>query len=327
MFLLHHDDDAVNRWQAGQSLMLEKMLKAISTNTDIELEHDLIEAWAALLKDPDIDPALSALILTLPTQGYLTDQVARTGIRVDPDKVQRIYTRTRTRLAQKLVRPLKDCYTRCREQGSYELTPHAIGQRRLKNVVLEYLALLDDPEAQEWIWGQFTCATNMTDVSAALAVLAHEDSERRTRALEDFYTRWRDDSLVVDKWLALQARADRDDCLEQVKNLMEQEYFSLKNPNRVRALIGTFTQANPAHFHSIDGSGYVFLRQVIEELDKLNPQISANLVTPLLRWSIYDQRRSALMRAELEHLGENPDISTDLYEMVTRGLNQNENNG
>jgi aminopeptidase N len=322
LFLLRHDDDAVNRWQAGQTLMLEKILTSIGTNCDIEPEPELIETWGTLLEDPDADPALSALILTLPPQGYISDQLARIGVKIDPDKVQRVFTRIRTLLAQKLARPLKECYLRCRDQDGYELTPEAIGQRRLKNVALEYLALLDDSEAQAWIWEQFTRATNMTDVSAALALLAHEDSTRRIRALEDFYTRWHNNSLVVDKWLAIQARADRKDCLQQVKNLMEQKCFNLKNPNRVRALIGTFTQANPAHFHAIDGSGYTFLRRQIEKLDRFNPQIAARLVTPLLRWPLYAEKRSTLMRTQLELLENMPDISADLFEMVKQGLNQ-----
>jgi aminopeptidase N len=127
---------------------------------------------------------------------------------------------------------------------------------------------------------------------------------------------------VVDKWLAIQARADRKDCLQQVKNLMEQKCFNLKNPNRVRALIGTFTQANPAHFHAIDGSGYTFLRRQIEKLDRFNPQIAARLVTPLLRWPLYAEKRSTLMRTQLELLESMPDISADLFEMVKQGLNQ-----
>jgi len=322
LFLLRHDDDAVNRWYAGQTLMLDKMLDAIVSNAPIELEKELLEAWSAILHDTSNDPALSALILTLPTEGFLAENLVSRGKAVNPETVHRVHIRTKKRLAQSLIQDFKECYRRNRDDGAYQLSPKAIGQRSLKNVALSYLAALEDIEAQEWVWHQYANANNMTDISAALALLTHEKSARRTRALKEFYARWRDDTLVVDKWLALQARADRDDCLDEVKYLMEQECFSLKNPNRVRALIGTFTRANPVHFHAPDGSGYSFLRQQIEAIDQFNPQISAGLVVPLLRWPIYAQHRSALMRAELEYLGKNARISADLYEMVTRGLSQ-----
>ncbi|MFN2257351.1 MAG: DUF3458 domain-containing protein, partial [Desulfuromonadaceae bacterium] len=326
-FLLRYDDDAVNRWQAAQTLMLEKMLDAITADSAVELEEELLEAWRTLIQDSNTDPALRALILTLPAEGYLAEHLSHRGEKVDPDIVHRVHSNTQKLLAQNLMQEFKGCYSRCLDNGTYQLTPTAIGLRSLKNVALSYLATLDDAEAQKWVWHQYANATNMTDLSAALALLAHENSVRRTRALEEFYTRWHEDSLVVDKWLALQARADRQDCLEQVKGLMEQECFSLKNPNRVRALIGTFTHANMVHFHAIDGSGYTFLRHQIESLDQFNPQIAAHLVTPLLRWPMYEPQRSALMRSELEQLEQNLDISTDLHEMVSRGLKQNAING
>lgn len=323
LFLLRYDDDAVNRWHAGQTLMLDKMLDSIVSDASVELEEELLEAWNAILQDPGNDPALSALILTLPTEGFLAENLASREETVNPDIVHRVHSETKKRLAQNLIQEFKECYRCNRDDGAYQLTPEAIGRRSLKNVALGYLATLEDTEAQEWIWHQYANANNMTDISAALALLTHEKSTRRTRALEEFYARWRDDTLVVDKWLALQARADRNDCLDEVKYLMGQECFSLKNPNRVRALIGTFTQANPAHFHAIDGSGYTFLRQQIEKLDKSNPQIAARLVTPLLRWPVYEEQRSTLMHTQLELLESMPDISADLFEMVKQGLNQN----
>ncbi|MGM0416119.1 MAG: aminopeptidase N [Thermodesulfobacteriota bacterium] len=327
IFLLHYDDDAVNRWHAAQTLLVEKIVGAIVSDSTVEFENELIEAWRAVLQDHSSDPALRALILTLPTQGHLAEHLVQRGEKVDPDAVHRAHSDTKKLLAQSLTHEFKDCYRRCLDNGTYQLTQAAMGQRSLKNVALSYLAILEDAEAQEWLWQQYVNASNMTDLSAALALLAHEDSPRRNQALEEFYTRWCEDSLVVDKWLALQARANRKDCLEQVKELMEQKCFSLKNPNRVRALLGTFTQANMVHFHAADGSGYIFLREQIEALDQFNPQISASLVTPLLRWPIYEPERSAMMRAELDHLGRNPHISADLYEMVTHGLNQNAING
>jgi len=323
IFILRYDDDAVSRWHAAQSLMLDKMLDAIIANTAVVLENELLEAWRAVLQDNSSDPALRALILTLPTQGYLAEHLAHREEKVDPDIVHRVHTDTRRILAQNLIETLKDCYALCLDNGTYQLTPAAIGQRSLKNVALSYLATLEDAEAQDLVWQQYLHATNMTDLNTALSLLAHKSSPRHIQALEEFYTRWCEDSLVVDKWLALQARADREDCLEQIKQLMQHECFSLKNPNRVRALIGTFTQSNMVHFHAADGSGYIFLRQQIEALDRFNPQIGARLATPLLRWPMYEPQRSAMMRTELERLGDNPHISADLYEMVSQGLNQN----
>ena len=317
-FQMRYDDDPVNRWHAARTLLLNHITATVSCGSRGELEDDLLQAWRTSLQQSDADPALAALIMAMPSEGYIAEQMES----VDPDAIHRVCTATRRSLATALCDAFKACYRRCHDNGPYQLTPEAIGRRSLKNLCLFYLVSLEDREAQEWLWAQYRTGTNMTDVSAALGLLANEDSARREQALQEFYTRWQDDPLVVDKWFALQARADRSDCLEQIKLLMQQECFNLRNPNRVRALIGTFSQANPAHFHAADGSGYSFLRTHIEALDAFNPQIAARLVTPLLRWPRYEEKRGQLMHEALKQLGENKQISADLYEMVSKGLQQ-----
>jgi aminopeptidase N len=179
---------------------------------------------------------------------------------------------------------------------------------------------LDDPNWRARGLAQFHTADNMTDQLGALAALANDDSPARDEALAAFYARWRHEALVVDKWLSVQAASRRPNTLEVVERLMTHEAFNLRNPNKVRALIGVFAQANPVHFHAADYRGYTFLADRILELNSFNPQIAARLIAAFTRWRQYDPARQQGMRNQLERILAAPDLSPDVYEIATKSL-------
>jgi aminopeptidase N len=162
----------------------------------------------------------------------------------------------------------------------------------------------------------------MTDVSAALHCLANSEAPEREEALEAFYRKWQHDPLVMDKWFTLQATSKRPDTLEQVKRLMDHPAFNIKNPNKVRALIGAFCHGNPARFHDRSGAGYVFHGDQVLALDSLNPQVAARLLGAATRWRKYDEERQKMMRAQLERIVAAPGISRDVYEIASKSLAQ-----
>jgi len=167
---------------------------------------------------------------------------------------------------------------------------------------------------------QFQEADNMTDELQALSCFTHHDSPLRETVLSQFYDKWENEELVVDKWFSLQAMSERKSTLSDVKKLMQHPAFDIKNPNKVRALIGTFCQGNPNSFHQKDGSGYQFLTEQVLKLDKINPQIAARLLTPFTRWRRYDQHRKDLMKTQLQSLHGHKDLSNDVFEIVEKSL-------
>jgi aminopeptidase N len=185
---------------------------------------------------------------------------------------------------------------------------------------LAYLMTLDDPDLQQLCIEQYQQSNNMTDVMAALSLLADVVGAAREEALADCYTRWQHDPQVVEKWLAIQAGSSLPDTLPRVQGLMQHAAFSLHNPNKVRSLIGRFCSGNPLRFHAADGSGYRFLGDRVLELDVLNPSIAARLAQTLSRWRRYDAERQVLMREQLERIVSKDGLSKDVYEIASRSL-------
>jgi aminopeptidase N len=215
-------------------------------------------------------------------------------------------------------------YQRIKDQsannGTYSITPDAIGFRSLKNMSLAYLMSLDPlpQEIQDLCYKQYKQAANMTDTIAALSNLVNMDNEIKEDALGDFYKKWVDDPLVLDKWFILQAMSNLDNTLDSVKQLTKNRSFSIKNPNKVRSLIGAFCSGNHVRFHDRSGAGYRFLAGKIEELNSINPQIAARLVSPLTSWKRYDSERQKLMQQELDRILSIKDLSSDVYEVVSK---------
>jgi aminopeptidase N len=253
----------------------------------------------------------------LPSEAYLAEQ----SDAIDPEAIHNAREFLRHALAQELRPILLESYHAHRD-ADYRVSPEAIGRRRLKNVCLGYLMALHDEVIQALCMTQYREADNMTDAMAALAALAQVDIPGRIEALAHFHGRWRDDPLVMDKWLALQATSSLPGTLEEVKRLTRHPAFNLRNPNKVRALIGAFASGNPVRFHDPSGAGYLFLADRVLELDPLNPQVAARLLTPLTQWRRYEPGRRALMAGELKRVLATPQLSKDVYEIASKALGE-----
>lgn len=204
--------------------------------------------------------------------------------------------------------------------GPYSPDAASVGKRSLRNLCLGYLMELADADARGLCVRQFERADNMTDALAALAALANADVPEREAALAAFYDKWKHEALVVDKWLRVQSTAQRPDALARVQALLRHEAFSLRNPNKVYALIGGFGYANPVRFHAADGSGYAFMAERVAELNALNPQVAARMARTFDRWKKFDAGRQAHARAALERIRDVSELSRDVAEIVTKAL-------
>jgi len=319
-FLLAHDNDDFNRWDAGQKLQLRTLLSMV-----VDLQEGraplvspvLLEAVGHLLENHrSSDPAWLAEALTLPDEGYLGEQMAV----IDVDAIHAARTQLRTRLATEFESGWEAIYHHYAGDGAYRFDAADMGRRRLKNLALSYLVAGDAERYADMAEQQFLRADNMTDSIAVLQALRDTEVPARERVLTAFHGRWRDDPLVLDKWFSIQATAARPGVLEEVKKLMAHPGFSLKNPNRVRALIGAWMQANPVGFHRADGAGYALAADIVLQLDGINPQIAARLAKVFSRWRRYDSRRQSLMREALTRIAEREGLSADVFEVVSNSL-------
>jgi aminopeptidase N len=211
-------------------------------------------------------------------------------------------------------------YAQLSPDGKHELTPAAMGRRSLRNVCLRYLTAAGDFKDGTLAREQFDKASNMTEMIAALAALVNVDSDARTAALAQFYQRFQDEALVVDKWFAVQAMSQRRSTLDEVIALMKHPAFQLDNPNRARSLIDSFASGNPVRFHDESGRGYAFLRERVLEIDRFNGQVSARMVGPLTRFQRYEPKRRAMMIGELSRILEQSALSSDLAEQVGKAV-------
>jgi aminopeptidase N len=256
-----------------------------------------------------------AEVLNLPGISYLGDFMET----VDIDALYLARQHLRQVIGHELDAELRDTYERMSDDRSYRPTPEDIGRRSLKNRALAYLMASGDAQAARLCEAQYQAQHNMTDVMAALALLTDSELPARDHALVDFERRWRGDPLVMDKWFAVQALSTRTDTLAQVRQLMAHPAFSMHNPNKVRALVGSFANANPVRFHAADGSGYTFLQEQVLALDPANPQIAARLLRAVSRWQRYDEGRQEKMRVVLEGVAA-AKVSKDVYEIAVKSL-------
>jgi aminopeptidase N len=248
----------------------------------------------------------------LPAESFVGEQMAV----IDVDGIHAAREFLRQALGATLHREWRTTYERY-QTAEYSIEAEAIGARALKNLALAY-RVAGGSGAGACV-EQFARATNMTDQIAALALLAESDLPERADALATFYDRWQDDALVVDKWFALQAQTQRADSLDQVTALLGHEAFTLKNPNRARALIGGFA-TNPTGFHRADGAGYAFVADQLLALEKRNPSVAARMTTIFGRWRRYDRNRQDLMKTQLERILATPNLSRDTFEIASKSL-------
>jgi aminopeptidase N len=321
--LMAYDTDPFNRWDAGQRLATDLILQgieALKAGREPAVPESFIRAMARQLQGDDghgpRDPAFAAEALSLPEESFIAERMAV----VDPDAIHGVRIRLARTLAVRLHGEFMHTYRAQTVPGPYRPDPACAGRRALRNLCLAYLAETEDPEALRLAFVQFETADNMTDALAALSILAHFDCPEREQALEAFYARWKDEPLVVDKWLRVQAVSRLPGTLENVKRLTEHPAFSLRNPNKVYALIGAFCLGNHVRFHGADGGGYRFLADQVIVLDKLNPQVAARLARAFDRWQKFDEGRKAHARAALERIRETTDLSKDVAEIVTKAL-------
>jgi aminopeptidase N len=318
MFLMASDSDGFNRWDAAQTLAQKILLQRVS-DPGAATPEGFVEAFRRALNDPASDKALLAEILTLPTESYLGDQMEQ----VDVEGIHRARESLKLELATALREDFQVLYEASRDDGEYRINAAAIGRRSLKNLCLGYLMQIDDDQTRQLCTEQYTQGQNMTDVMAALSLLAHSEADQRQEALQDFHDRWRDDPLVLDKWFSVQAMSKREDTLQQVIALLDHPAFSIRNPNKARALVGAFCSANPHRFHAADGSGYAFLADRVLELNELNPQVAARLLRIMSRWQRYDSGRQGMIRSQLQRILSEASLSKDVYEVAAKSLGEN----
>jgi len=318
-FLMAHDTDEFARWEAAQTYATALLLEMVEDHqAGLLLRKDIafIKALALTLNDANLDHDYIALCLQLPTANYLADQMEV----VDVEAIHHARETLRRFIAHDLKDDLMTVFRGNKNEAPYSPDAKSSGQRALKNICLSYLSELNDPACLALITAQYHNANNMTERMAALGILSDKDCEQRTEILEDFYTRFKNDALVVDKWLAVQAMSSLPSTLDTVIKLMDHEAFSLKNPNKVRSLIAVFAHANAINFHKRDGTGYVFHTDRILELDKINPQIAARMIAPLGKWRRFDEARQSLIKAQLQRIVDTKGLSNDTFEMASKSL-------
>jgi aminopeptidase N len=316
--LLSFDSDPFNRWDAGQRLALKLLLQGI---TDYQIEgavrfpDSLADAFGRLLADGLNDPAFAAEALALPGEVHIAEQLEV----IDPAAVHHARLAMRRFLAERLKTALQKTYDDCAVVGSYSPDAKSAGRRALRNLCLAYLMELDDAGTRRLCVRQLEQAGNMTDASAALTALANCDCPERKPALEQFYTKWRDEPLVVDKWFGVEATSRLPGTVARVKELSSHPAFTHKNPNKVYALLGSFG-TNHFNFNAGDGSGYALMSEQILVLDPVNPQIAARMARNFERWKRFEPKRRALMKAALEQVAAVQGLSRETAEVVTKAL-------
>jgi len=321
-FLVANDSDEFNRWNCAQQLGLNIMLALITDfqqHKTLSLDAFFISTFKQVLTDASLDKALAARILSLPSEDYLGQSMTL----IDVDAIYHVREFCKQTLAFELMDDFVSVYKAC-EDSEYSLTPDAMGQRSLKNICLAYMMSSQTDTAKkiatELAQHQYDNANNMTDQVSALRCLVHYTQDEGRQVLERFYQQWSDDALVIDKWFIVQATVTGASAFQSVQNLLSHEAFDLSVPNRVRSLVGSFTQANAVEFHNLSGQGYQFLADIVIQLNKINPQIAARLVLPLIQWKNYDANRQLMMKVQLQRISETSDLAKDLFEITAKGL-------
>ena len=314
LFLLQHDSDGFNRWDAGQRLMLKWIRTA--QDDEFELSDAAVAIFADLLADESLDPAMVAYLLALPSESY----IAEFSDVVDPHAIHLGRKRVRMAMAMALSEQFAACYQRLTSHAAYEPTPAQMTRRSLKNLALQYWSQATDAGLKA-AHRQFSASDNMTDQMAALSALVLSgEHELADACLDDFYQEWKHDALVVNQWLSVQAGSCELGTLERVQQLLEHDAFDWRNPNKIRSVLGAFANQALCFFHRQDGGGYRLLADAVIRLNASNPQIASRLLTPLTKWRRLSPELSQKMREELQRIAASPGLSSDVYEVVTKAL-------
>ena len=318
-FLMGHDSDPFNRWDAGQQLgktMLLELVSERAAGREMKVDPLFVEAFGRILANDDLDGSLKAQALVLPSERELGLEMEV----IDVDGIHEARRFVRRALAGSLRGELMQVLEATASTGPYTSDKASIDRRRLRNTVLAGLSSLEEPETIALVHRQFETADNMTEVQAALGILSEIDCEERVTAFEAFYAKWKHDPLVTDKWFSVQAASSLPSAVDHVIALSSHPDFTWKNPNRVRSLVNVFGIANQVRFHSADGRGYVFLADAILRLDDLNPQVASRVASCFNQWQRFDADRQSKMKTELERIAAKDGLSKDVHEIVSRSL-------
>lgn len=324
-FLMVNDSDGFNRWNASQLLVInlfDELQAQQQGGEQLVLPESLVEAYTRVLdstlSDPSLDKAMVAQLLSLPIVGFL---IERSEV-ADVESIHIVREFLLDGLANRLYPHFLEVYRQNISDAEYAADAESVARRALKNLALSYLIRSDQAEALDIAQQQFESASNMTDQLAGLRCLVNSSAgaaaKLKSEALAKFYEQWSHEPLVVDQWFIVQAVCQLPGALAQVKSLLTHPNFDIRNPNKVRSLIGAFSAQNHIGFHDASGEGYEFLADQVLVLDKLNPQIASRLLTPLTRWRKFDAKRQALMQAQLQRIKAQGELSKDLFEVVEK---------
>jgi len=320
LFLMQFDNDGFNRWDAGQSLALDVIFEVMQQQQDNEsvvVDQRLIAAYQGLLQQDALDYAMLAKMLLLPSVSY----IAETQSKIDIHAINNARSQVQEILADALADDLLNLYNKLNTQPQYLPEPEQMAQRGLKNAALAYLLKSTDAQYCQIAEQQFKHNDNMTDSMAALSSLVNSKYLTQANgALQAFYLQWSAEPLVVNQWLAVQAGSAEYGNIDNINKLLKHEAFDVKNPNKVRSVIGAFAGQSLINFHAVDGSGYQLLADQIILLNALNPQIASRLVAPLSKWRRYVDHQGQQMKKQLQRIMAQEDLSKDVYEVVSKSL-------
>ncbi|MBG9993656.1 aminopeptidase N [Pseudoalteromonas sp. NZS127_1] len=302
-----------SRWDAQQRLFIKAIKSQITDATNSVLSSEIINALRVLINTKEGDLALIAELFKLPS----FDTLAAEFDVIPVDDIIEITEKFEQQIADELADELLSCYESLEDDGS--ISASAVANRALKQICLHYLAKTQSPEAVTFI-KEAASSTNMTNVLGALSAVVKASHPVRDELLSHFDSQWRHDVLVMDKWFALQAMQSGSTAIDDIKALYEHPCFDFSNPNRVRALVGSFSHFNTAQFHRADAQGYALLGDLLIKLNAINPQNASRMLTPFMSWKRYDDVRSQAMKLQLQRLANLDGLSADLYEKVEKAL-------
>ncbi|WP_319529341.1 aminopeptidase N [uncultured Cohaesibacter sp.] len=322
--LMQHDDDAYNRWEATQYILMDHlirrtyMLRRGDADAHLDsLDEHLIAAISGSIGDDSLEHAFRAQLATLPSESDVAREI---GKDVDPDAIHAARQGLLKELADSLYDQALDLYGRLSDDGSFSVDATSAGRRALRNALLNLIIASNEKTGSELASKQYHEATNMTDRFAALAAITRNGLALADDLLRDFHSQYKDDALVIDKWLSLQASTPQDGTIDKVKELMAHPSFSMANPNRVRALIGSFAMNNAIQFNRTDGQGFALVADIILKLDATNPQTAARLANNFRSWRALEMDRQASAERELRRIGAQENLSEDVADIVNRCL-------
>lgn len=318
MFLMAHDSNGFNRWESGQIValkVLQDMIAAHKNKQQMVADDTFVRQMGWLMDNQNSDKMLLAKSLTLPSTSILAQEMKI----VDVDGIYHAHKALMKEIGAHHMDRFVAIFNENNKPKPYNTDPDSVGGRALKSVALHYIAAADEKRAFDMAIALYNKADNMTDRITAMSVLADAPKEVSKDVFDDFYGRFTDELLVINKWFSLQAGADKEDVVATVKDLITRDDFTWTNPNRVRAVFGAFA-GNFYHFHAEDGQGYKLLADAVIKLNTINPQVAARLAVGLQEWKKFDSHRQMLMKQELERIMDEKDLSNHIYEIVSKAL-------